>query len=150
MREDRGKRLFNSRNIPMVLLTLDVSTLMYLSNVIDGSNTRPRSSVDETCWIGLSLKNIGGCTIFFVLRSKNNLCLFIWVRVETHFLLKSPFIYFVEILANLFSSCIWIIYYSKQRNIVCKKVLHLIGDFQLDRLYTYTRTKVLESNFVEL
>ena len=147
MREDRGKRLFNSRNIPMVLLTLDVSTLMYLSNVIDGSNTRPRSSVDETCWIGLSLKDV---QLFFVLRSKNNLCSFIWVRVETHFLLKSPFIYFVEILANLFSSCIWIIYYSKQRNIVCKKVLHLIGDFQLDRLYTYTRTKVLESNFVEL
>ena len=58
----------------------------------------------------------------FALANKNNfLCLFRWVRIETHFPLKSPFLYFVQIFTKLFSSCIWIIYYRKQGSVVCKK-----------------------------
>ena len=49
VREDRVKRLFNFHNKPMVLLTLDVITLIYSSNIKDVPNIRPKCFCDETC-----------------------------------------------------------------------------------------------------
>ena len=42
----------------MVLLTLDVVALICQSSIKGVSNIRPTCFCDETCWIGLSLKEI--------------------------------------------------------------------------------------------
>ena len=49
----------------MDLLTLDIIALMCSSNVKGVSNIRPKCFCDETCWAGLLLKKIGGCTTFW-------------------------------------------------------------------------------------
>ena len=68
-RDDCGKRLFNFRKIPMVLLTLDVIALMCLS-IKDVSNIWPKWFCDETCWTGFWLKKIVSSTTFLTLRGK--------------------------------------------------------------------------------
>ena len=54
VREDLGKQLSNFRNRPMVLLTLDITAFMCLSNVKGMSNIRPKPFCDEICWASLS------------------------------------------------------------------------------------------------
>ena len=40
----------------------------------DWSNIRPKCFCDETCWTGLLLEKIGGCTNFLILRVKITSC----------------------------------------------------------------------------
>ena len=114
IREDHGKWLFHFRSRPMYLLTLDVTTLMYSSNIKDVSNIIPKCSCDETCWTGLLWKKIGGRTTILTLRVKITSCACL-DGSETHLPLESPFLYFVKIYTKLFSRCIWII------GVICNK-----------------------------
>ena len=61
-REGRGKQLINFHSRPIDLLTLDVIAQMCPSNVKNVPNIIPKCFCDETCWTGLLLKKIGGCT----------------------------------------------------------------------------------------
>ena len=58
----------------MDLLTLGVIAQMWLSNVKDVSNIRPKCFCDETYWTGLLLKKNGECTTFLTLRVKITSC----------------------------------------------------------------------------
>ena len=62
---------------------------------------RLKGFFDETCWTKLLSKKIGRCTTFLRLQVKITWfasCLLRWVRIKTHFPMKSPFFY------SLFSS----------------------------------------------
>ena len=54
----------------MNLLSLDVIALKCSSNVKYVPNITRQCFCDETCWTGLLVKKIGGCTIFLTLRVK--------------------------------------------------------------------------------
>ena len=85
----------------------------------------------------------------FWLTSKNNLRLFRWVRIETHFPLESPFLYLVEIS----KSCLAVAFGSfiiTKKEFPSAKSFGFNWDFQLDRLCRSKIKQVRESNFVEL
>ena len=111
IRKDRGKRLFNFHSRPMDLLTLDVIALMCSSNVKDVSNIKPKCVLWWNLLNWFIIKKNWWMYNLFDLTGENNFWrLFRWVRVETHFPLEIPVLYFIQILTKLFSFCIWIIY----------------------------------------
>ena len=86
------------------------------------SNIRPRSFRNETCWTGLLLKKISGCTTFLTLRVNITSCACLdGSGLKLVFYWKALFVFFVEIFTKLFNCYIWIIYYCKQRSVVCSK-----------------------------
>ena len=136
-----GKWLFNFCSRPVVLLTLEVIALMCSLTVKDVSNMRPKCFCDETCWTGLLLKKIGGCTTFFTLQLKITSCVYLdgsglklifhW-KFHSVILSKSS----KSFLAVAFGSFIIV-----NKKVLSAKCFVFYWRFWLDRLYTYKKNR---------
>ena len=111
---------------------------MCSSNVKDLSNVKPKYFLWWNLLNWFIIKENWWMYNLFDLTSENNFWrLFRWVRVETHFPLESPFLYFVQILTQLFSFCIWIFINVNKETSSAKRF-----DFLSDRLYRLKKAEV--------